>query len=38
MEEKGERASKGIPEIPFGGFTFAFWGKSTSWLTPDRGP
>jgi hypothetical protein len=35
MEQKGEKAPKGIPDIPLGGFTSAFSVKSTSWLTPD---
>jgi hypothetical protein len=37
-EEKGEKAPNGIPQIPLGGFTMAFSGKCTSWLTPDRSP
>jgi len=38
MEQKGEKAPKRILKIPLGGFTLAFSGKSTSWLTPDRSP
>ncbi|MGO9375371.1 MAG: hypothetical protein ACLQBD_25230 [Syntrophobacteraceae bacterium] len=36
MEEKGEKAPKGLPQIPLGGFTLAVAGRPASWVTPDR--
>jgi hypothetical protein len=38
MEQKGENAPKGIPKIPFGGFTLPVSAKHASWFTPYRNP